>query len=202
MQISKYIPRPLILVFALLVLALAALLWLGGPHGKPGQIDKPSLIGAPFGLQDLSGAPVTERDLRGHYSLIYFGYASEKDATPTELRIMAAALELLGPEAARIKAYFVTLDPGRDQPGLLKSYLGKISPELHGLTGTPEQIAAMARAYHVRFRQRPDPQDAKAYEMDYSPLLYLMGPDGKFIKPFAYTSDAKGLAEGLRMVLE
>lgn len=200
MQISKYIPRPLILVFAALVLGLAATLWLVAPprsHSPP-----PSLIGGPFSLQDQNGKTVTEADLKGHYSLLFFGYSNEKDVTPTELRIIAASLGLLGPDAEAFKAYFVTLDPERDQPEILKTYLKGISPRLIGLTGTTDQIAAMAKSYHVFFEKRADPREQDGYAMDYSPLIYVMGPDEKFIKPFQYTTDAKALAEGLKMVLE
>ena len=200
MQISKYIPRPLILIFAVLVLGLAATLLMMAP--LPPHVPAPSLIGGPFSLQDLDGKTVTQNDLKGHYSLLFFGYSNEKDVTPTELRVIAASLDLLGPDAEAFKAYFVTLDPERDQPASLKVFLGEISPKLQGLTGTSDQIATMAKVYHVYFRKVPDPKDPQNYAMEYSPLMYLMGPDEKFIKPFQYTTDAKSLAEGLKMVLE
>lgn len=202
MQISKYFPRPIILIFAVLVLALAATLLVMGQRSNLHLAAKASLIGGPFSLQDVNGAAVTERDLEGRYALVFFGYASERDITPTELRVIAAALDQLGADAKRFKAYFVTLDPERDQPEKLKSYLGEISPALAGLTGTPEQIAAMAKAYHVFFQKIPNPKDPQNYEMDYAPLIYVMGLDGKFIKPLQYTTDAKALAEGLKMMLE
>ena len=200
MQISKYIPRPLILIFAILVLGLAATVLVTAP--LPPHAPAPSLIGGPFSLRDMDGKTVTEENLKGLYSLIYFGYSNEKDATPTELRVIAASLDLLGPNAERFKAYFVTLDPGRDEPEVLKAYLKGISPRLIGLTGTPDQIVAMAKAYHVFFERRAEPKEQGGYAMDYSPLIYVMGPDEKFIKPFQYTTDAKTLAEGLKMVLE
>ncbi len=202
MKISKYIPRPIILIFAVLVLGMAAVLLVNGQFGALRPWAKPSLIGGPFSLLDTTGATVTEEDLHGHYSLIFFGYAREPDVTPTELRVIAAALKMLGSDTPRFKVYFVTLDPKRDRPEILKSFLGEISPDLTGLTGTPEQIAAMAKAYHVVFRKVLSPKDPETYEMDYSPLIYLMGPDEKFIMPFQYTTDAKGLADGLKRVLE
>ncbi len=202
MQISKYIPQTRILIFAVVVLGLAAALLLKDQFAALRPPAKPSLIGGPFSLIDTNGATVTEQDLRGHYTLIFFGYANEKDVTPTELRVIAAALGELGADAKRFKVYFVTLDPERDQREKLKFYLSDISPELEGLTGTPEQIAAMTKAYHVGFRKIPDPKAPKSFEIEYSPLIYLMGPDEKFITPFEYTTDSKGLADSLKRVIE
>lgn len=207
MQISKYIPRPTLLIFALILsLEILAMGFLASGgfhfliHREP--VAKPSLIGGPFTLQNQDGVTITNEDLRGHHSLIFFGYTREQDVTPTELRVISAALDLLGTDAERFKAYFVTLDPERDQPGILKSYLAEISPALTGLTGTPEQIAAIAKAYHMLYRKIPDPKNGQDYAIDYSPLIYWMGSDEKFIKPFAYTTDAKSLAETLKKVLE
>jgi protein SCO1/2 len=207
MQITKLIRRPLVLVFALVILIEIVGMWClvnGKFHALFHHRDeaKPSLIGGPFTLRDLSGVEITEKDLKGRYTLFYFGYARELDVTPTELRVVAAALSLLGPDASRIKTYFVTLDPERDTAENLKAYLGAISPDLSGLTGSLQQISTMAKAYHVFFRKIPDPKNPQNYEMDYSPLFYLMGPDQKFIKPFAYTTNAKGLADDLKKVLE
>jgi protein SCO1/2 len=207
MQITKLIRRPLVLVFALVILIEILGMWAlvnGKFHTQfhSSNQAKPSLIGGPFTVEDFNGVKITQSDLNGHYTLFYFGYAGEPDVTPTELRVAAAALDLLGSDAKRFKAYFVTLDPERDSADKLRAYLGDISPELSGLTGTVEQISAMAKAYHVFFRKVPDPKNPQNYDMDYSPLFYLMGPDEKFIKPFSYTTDAKSLAAGLKMVLE
>ncbi|MEO6608061.1 MAG: SCO family protein [Aestuariivirga sp.] len=206
MQISKLIHNRGTLAFLLVLLGEILVLWLlvSGRYLPPfhHQEARPSLIGGSFELEDLNGVKVTERDLAGKYTLLYFGYSQDREMTPTELRVAAAALGLLGPDATRLKTYFVTLDPERDTPEKLKAYLGEISLELSGLTGTLQQVSAMAKAYHVYFRKVPDPKNPQNYEMDYSPLFYLMGPDEKFIKPFTYTTDAKGLAEGLKMVLE
>ena len=207
MQISKLIPRPALLIFAVIVsFEILAMGFLASGrlhfliHREPAAA--PSLIGGPFTLQDQNGVTVTNKVLQGHHSLIFFGYTKEQDVTPTELRVISAALGLLGADAARFKTYFVTLDPERDEPGILKSYLAEISPELIGLTGTPEQVAVMAKAYHMFNRKLPDPKGGQDYAIDYSPLIYWMGPDEKFIKPFSYTTDAKGLAEALKKVLD
>ena len=206
MQISKLIHSRRTLAFLFVFLAeilvlgfLASGSYLPLFHHRQAE---PSLIGGPFELEDLNGVKMTERDLAGKYTLLYFGYAEDAAFTPTELRVAAVAMNLLGPERSRIKTYFVSLDPARDTREKLKAYLKDISPELSGLTGTLQQVSAMAKAYHVYFRKIPDPQNPENYSMDYSPLFYLMGPDEKFVKPFAYTTDAKGLAEGLKMVLE
>jgi cytochrome oxidase Cu insertion factor (SCO1/SenC/PrrC family) len=207
MQISKYIPRPLLLAFALILsLEILAMGFLASGrlhvliHDVHGP--KPSLIGGPFTLVNEDGVTVTNKDLEGHNSLLYFGYTNDPDLTPTELRVMSAALGLLGADAQGFKAYFVTLDPERDTPEVIKPYLRTISSELTGLTGSPEQIAAIAKAYHMFYRKIADPAKAQPYAMDYSPMIYWMGPDGKFIKPFSYTTNAKSLAADLKKVLE
>ncbi len=199
MQISKFFPRPLIAIFALAVLGLAVALGLLVRAERKAELPlaKPSFIGGPFSLQDLEGLTVTEKDLLGHFSLIFFGTTSDRNIMPTELRVIATSLELLGDKATDLKTYVVTLDPASDQPEKFKTYLADISPRLKGLTGTPEQIAAMARTYHLGITPEPGKS-----AMDYSPLIYLMGRDGKFITPFAFTVDAKDLAEGLKKVLE
>ena len=199
MAISKYLPRPAILVFAVVVfiLALAEMLFL-----KKQPSSQASLIGGPFSLQSQSGKIVTEKDLLGHYSLLYFGYTQDKNYTTSELQVITAALQSLGPQSDRLTIFFITLDPERDSATNLGQFLAEKAPSVSGLTGTPEQITSLAKAYHVYFQKHPNVNQPGLYEIDYSPLIYLMGPDGNFIKPFAYTTDTKGLAEGLKKVLE
>jgi protein SCO1 len=161
---------------AVLLLGAGAFLWLarGGTA---------SLVGGSFTLEDGSGKQVTDRDLRGKYLLIYFGYTFCPDVCPTTLTETADALDRLGPKADRLQPIFITVDPKRDTPAVVKQYAAAFSPRLIGLTGSPEQIAQVAKEYRVYYaehRTGPGPGD---YTMDHSSILYLMGPDGNFIAP-------------------
>jgi protein SCO1/2 len=165
------------LLVAMMLLGVGAFVWLSGA-GTNG-----SLLGGPFTLQDGNGTTVTDRDFRGKYMLVYFGYTFCPDVCPTTLSEVADALDRLGPKAERLQAVFITVDPKRDTPAVMKQYVAAFGPRLLGLTGTPEQIAQVAKEYRVYYaehRTGPGPDD---YSMDHSSILYLMGPDGRFIAP-------------------
>ena len=164
------------LLVAVLLLGAGGFIWLtrGGSA---------SLVGGSFTLQDGDGRQVTSGDFRGKYMLIYFGYTFCPDVCPTTLTDAADALDRLGPKADRLQVIFITIDPKRDTPAVVKQYAAAFSPRLIGLTGSPEQIAQVAKEYRVYYaehRTGPGPGD---YAMDHSSILYLMGPDGNFIAP-------------------
>jgi protein SCO1/2 len=170
-------------LIALLLLGTGAFLWLNGDVGGPP-------VGGPFTLQDSDGRTVTDRDFRGKYLLVYFGYTYCPDVCPTTLNAVAQAIEQLGRRADELQPLFITVDPRRDTPVVMKQYTAAFSPRLLGLTGTSAQIAAVAKEYRVYYaehRTGPGPND---YSMDHSSLLYLMGPDGRFVAPIR--TDASG----------
>jgi protein SCO1 len=134
--------------------------------------------------------------------LLFFGFTNCGDVCPAELQVMSAAFTEMGPVSDQITPIFVTIDPERDTPPVMAAYVKNFNPRLQGLTGSAEQIAAFAKIYHIFYQKIPNPKDPANYEMDHSSILYLMGPDGKFIKHFPYTTDAKGLAIDLKKVLE
>ena len=137
--------------------------------------------GGPFALTDGDGRQVSDRDFRGRYMLIYFGFTFCPEACPTTLSAVADALDRLGAKADRIQPIFITLDPKRDTPAVMKQYAAAFDRRLIGLTGTTEQIDQVAeeyRVYHVENRTGPAPGD---YSIDHSSVLYVMGPDGRFI---------------------
>ena len=135
-------------------------------------------IGGPFTLVDPQGHTVTDQSLRGKYLLIYFGYTFCPDACPTTLTQVADAMDKLGANAARVQPVFITVDPKRDTPAKMGSYTEAFGPSLLGLTGTDAQVAQAARAYHVYYAVHGQGAD---YSVDHSSLLFLMGPDGKFV---------------------
>ncbi len=177
-----------LLVAVLLVGAAAALLLTGRAR------DSGSSIGGPFALVDGDHKPVTDQDFRGKFMLVYFGYSFCPDVCPTTLNEVADAMDKLGPSAARVQPIFITVDPKRDTPEVIKRYAANFSPRLLGLTGTPDQIAKVAKEYRVYYaehRTGPGPND---YSMDHSSILYLMGPDGQFIQPIPADDNATAIA--------
>lgn len=188
--------RNRLFLFVLLLAAIAAglALWrLGDREPALGRVVSSGhiAVGGPFQLIDQNGRPVSDRDLHGRYALIYFGYSFCPDVCPTTLAVMADALDRLGPAADRIVPVFITVDPARDTPKVLKSYMAAFGPRFVGLTGSPAAIAEAEKAFHVYARKRPPdgaPGGAGAgYAVDHSSVLYLMGPDGK---PAGYYDDA------------
>ena len=164
------------LLAAVLILGTGAFFWLSGGGTA-------SLVGGPFVLQDGNGKQVTDRDFRGKYMLVYFGYTFCPDVCPTTLNEVSEALDHLGAKADKLQPIFITVDPKRDTPAVVKQYVAAFTPKLLGLTGTADEIAKVAneyRVYYAEHRTGPGPND---YTMDHSSVLYLMGPDGQFIAP-------------------
>lgn len=153
-------------------------------------------IGGPFSLIDQNGKPRTDADFRGRYMLIYFGYTNCPDVCPVSLGVIADAVERLGPQAARIAPIFITVDPERDTPSILQQYLAVFSPKLIGLTGTPKEIRQVAREYRVYVAKHPT--QGGNYSVDHSNIIYLMGPNGKFVANYDETLGPDGLAAALK----
>lgn len=156
-------------------------------------------VGGPFTLTDQTGKTVTDATYRGKFMLVYFGYTYCPDVCPTELGMMSAALDQLGPTADKLQPLFITIDPARDTVAHMKDYVALFTPRLAGLTGTPEQIKAVAHAYRVYYAKAPqEGKDPGDYLMDHSSFIYLMGPDGKFLTVYPAGTTAEKLAQDLR----
>jgi cytochrome oxidase Cu insertion factor (SCO1/SenC/PrrC family) len=158
-------------------------------------------VGGPFTMVNHRGETVTEKSFRGKPLLLFFGFTFCPDICPTELQVMAAALDELGAQGKDIQPVFVTVDPARDTPDVMAQYVANFGDRLVGLTGSPDQVAAMAKAYRVFYEKRDNAADPASYLMDHSSIIYLMGRDGTFLKHFSYTTDQKALVEGLRKAL-
>jgi protein SCO1/2 len=176
---------------AALLIAVASWLPLARPSEGMG-------IGGAFTLVDGQGHTVTDRDLRGRSALIYFGYTFCPDVCPTTLTTVAAALDALGPEADRVRPVFISIDPRRDTPAVVRDYVAAFSPRLLGLTGTPAEVAAAARAFRVYYAEHRTGDGPLDYTMDHSSILYLMGPDGRLTALIRTDQTAKEMAEDLR----
>jgi len=167
---------------AVVAIVAALLLVWRSAGGGAGPAPAPSAVGGPFHLVDQSGAPVDERLLRGKWSAVFFGYTYCPDVCPTTLAALGQTVADLGPDARRFQVVFITVDPARDTPAALKAYLDSptFPPGSRGLTGSPEQIAAVASAYHVYYQKVPQ---GASYSMDHSAVIYLMDPQGQFVRP-------------------
>ena len=162
-----------------------------------GGVSGEALIGGPFELTDQTGAQVTDQTFKGKLMLIYFGYTFCPDACPTALGVMSQALDKLDVSADRVAPIFITVDPERDTQAVMKDYVGNFHPRMVGLTGTPEQIAKVAKAYRVFYQKAPGttPSD---YMMDHTLLIYLMDGDGKYLTHFGPDATPEQIAEEVR----
>lgn len=187
--------RALIALIVLLAAATVglALFWQPGPAGAPAATGP---AGGDFVLQSADG-PVDTRSLRGKVVLVYFGYTYCPDICPTSLSIDAQALgQLSAAELAQVKLVFVSVDPQRDTPARLKDYAQFFHPNIVGVTGTPEQIAAAARLYGAAYA-RQDVGSA-GYVVDHSSWTYVVAPDGRLVGRLAHATPAAEVAAEIR----
>ncbi|MBI1260112.1 MAG: redoxin domain-containing protein [Rhizobiales bacterium] len=181
---QRLIILALLASIAALAVLLVAQISASGPKGEAPVVStgKPQ-VGGPFTLTDETGKTVTQDDFKGQFMLIYFGFTFCPDVCPTELQVMAAAINALGDDADQVTPILITVDPARDTPEVMAKYVPQFSPRLKGLTGTPEQIAQVAKEYRV-FYEKVQDDSSTDYTMDHSSIVYLMGPDGQFLSFF------------------
>jgi protein SCO1/2 len=168
------------------------------PRGAAGTL-LASAIGGPFRLVDQNGKTVTDADLKGKWSLVYFGYTHCPDACPTALNDIAIALDQLGPKREAVRSVFITVDPERDTPEVLKDYVTSFDAAILALSGSPEEIARAAKAYRVYYAKHPEP--GGDYSMDHSSVIYVMDPEGRFTSSFTHQSTPEEIAERLKKLL-
>jgi protein SCO1 len=181
-----------------LVLFFGAIIFVTGRTPSPiGQAI--ASVGGPFRLEDQNGKPVTDQDMKGHPFLVFFGFTHCPDICPTTLFDVSQVLKSLGPDADRAGALFITVDPERDTPAVLKDYLSNFDPHLRGLTGDQASIDAAIKAYRVYAKKVP--LDGGDYTMDHTAIVYLMDKDGQFVAPFDLKRTADAAAADLRRYL-
>ena len=146
----------------------------------PGRKGEPpsEAIGGPFALTAGNGHEVTDRDMRGKWLLTYFGYTHCPDICPTTLADIGETLKSLGSLATDVQPLFITIDPERDTPDVVGAFVDQFEAGIIGLSGTPAQIAAVAKEYHVYYAKHAASAADKSYSMDHTAFVYVMGPDG------------------------
>lgn len=177
-------------------------------HGvsKQQEIPAGTLPGGPFTLVDHAGRTVTDKDFRGSFLLVFFGYTHCPDICPTILADVAATLKRLGKDARYIRPLFITVDPERDTPEVLASYVKVFHPAIIGLTGTPQQIRAVTESYNAYYAKVPLKTDkvsqSSHYSVDHGAFTYLMGPNGNFLEVFGFGTSPEKMAEKIRGALK
>jgi protein SCO1 len=166
--------------FAGLVLCLSVVLLVVQRGSVP--VPQASAVGGPFKLIDQNGRTVTEQDMKGKPFLVFFGFTHCPDVCPTTLFDISEVFRKLGPDADRAAALFVTVDPERDTPEAMKSYLSSFDPHLRGLTGEEAAVDGVIKAYRTYTKKVPNPDGS--YSVDHQALVYLMDKEGRFVAPF------------------
>ena len=186
----------------LVVAGLAAGAWY--LHGGNAEIRSGGVVsaggaqlGGSFSLVDQDGQRRTEKDFAGQYVLLYFGFTYCVDACPLAMLAMSQALDRVDAAvAAKVQPLFITVDPARDTPEQLKTYLSNFHPRFVGLTGTLEEIGAAAKAWRAVW-EPPKPAADGSYQVNHTTIIYLMGPDGSFIRHFDHLSNGDDIARAL-----
>lgn len=185
-------------------LAIGAVVVAGGEYMviSNGQLPAPVAgnVGGAFTLTRDDGTAFTEKNLLGKPALIYFGYTYCPDVCPTTLAHISAWLQALGPQAADIRAAFVTIDPARDTAEQMRRYLAAFDPRIIGLTGTPSEIATIAKAYKVYYRKEPG--QGGNYTMEHSSYVYLMNAKGALAGLIGEDETAAAVLAAIRTVLK
>lgn len=169
------------------------------PYEKAALSEALGGVGGAFTLTDHRGKPFTEKDLAGKPSLMFFGFTFCPDVCPTTLADMTHILEKLGPDADRLNVVFVSVDPARDTPEQMQRYLSMFDPRITGLTGTPEQLAEMAKNYRIYYK-KVDMEDGN-YTMDHNASTYLLNKDAKLVATIAYQENSAIALEKVKRLL-
>ena len=196
--------------FAIKKVAACALLASAGGLLAACQPDKPQfkaidITGADyaqgFQLTDFNGQPRSLADYKGKVVVVFFGFTQCPDVCPTTMTEMAQVKQLLGPDGDKLQVLFVSIDPERDTPEVLKAYMGSFDPGFLGLyAASPEALAALAKDYKIYFK-KVDGKTPTSYSMDHSAQSYIYDPQGRLRLYSRYGSDPKLVAEDIKLLL-
>jgi protein SCO1/2 len=156
-------------------------------------------IGGKFSLVDQNGKSVTDAELKGKWQLVFFGYTHCPDICPTALNDLSLALDQLGAKKQDVGIVFISVDPERDTPPVLKSYVESFGGPIEALTGTPDAVAQAAKAYKVYYAKHPRADGG--YDMDHSALIYIMDPQGRFTATFTPDDTSDTMAKRLEKLV-
>ncbi len=197
--------RPFLRLLGLSAIALTSAALLGGCTPDGPQFRGVNITGADyardFALTDHHGQLRRLQDFRGKVVIVFFGYTQCPDVCPTSLQELAQAKELLGPEGDKLQGIFISVDPERDQPEMLKAYMANFDPSFIALRPTPEQLAAVAKDFKVYYK-KVEGRTPTSYTLDHSAGSYLYDPTGQLRVYARYGSGAQALADDARILLQ
>lgn len=191
--------RPLVIATAFAASLIVGLLIMFWAMGGISKVAQPAAIGGPFQLTDQNGKAVTDKSLKGKPTLIFFGYTHCPDVCPTSLFEISEVLRVMGKDADKVNAVFISVDPERDTQAAMKDYLSSFDPHLQGLSGDPAETAKVITSYRVYAKKIPT-KDGD-YTMDHTALIYLMDRDGRFVSPFNLKRTPEEAAADLKKYL-
>jgi len=191
--------RPWVIVSAFAASLIVGLLLMFWATDGVRQMARPLPPGGPFQLTDQDGKIVTEASLKGKPTLIFFGYTHCPDVCPTALFEISEVLRAMGQDADRVNAYFISVDPERDTPSMMKEYLSSFDPHLVGLSGDAAQTGKVVSGYRVYAKKVP--MNDGDYTIDHTALVYLMDRDGHFVSPFNLKRTPEEAAADLKRFL-
>lgn len=183
----------------------------GGSEISESQSEGKALIGGDFTLINQEGRTVREKDFHGRVMLVFFGFTHCPDICPVTAATFGKTLELLGDKANGVAPVFISVDPTRDTPEVLKEYFANIDTRIIGLTGTPEQIKQVTAAYKAYFAksktetayvEHENKHEDGEYNIDHSGFIYVMDKNGAYIQHFPYDADAQEIASAVSKLLE
>lgn len=198
MESSLTRQRLLMIVIGALGLVLAAVVALNAGMFRPAPTA--DVVGGPFQLVNQDGKPVDESVLKGKWSVVFFGYTYCPDVCPATMQAVRAAVDQLGPKGKDVQIVFISVDAGRDKPAVLRDWLQaqNLPAGTLGLTGTPQQVAAAAKAYRVVYEIQGEGGD---YQVNHSTAAYLMSPRGRFDRVLAYGLTPEQMADQIRRAM-
>jgi protein SCO1/2 len=193
--------RTVWVILAILALAFAAITGLAVKRGVLGAQSQTAAIGGPFHLVDQTGAPKDASVLKKKWSAVFFGFTYCPEACPTTLLALGQAEKLLGPKADDFQTVFISVDPGRDTPKVMANYLSNSAfpQRTLGLTGTPQQVAGVASAYHVFYQKAGE---GPGYQVNHSTITYLMSPTGAFVCVIPYGETPQVMAGQIQAAMK
>lgn len=186
------------ILWAAVAVALAgygALVWTRGADNGATAVTIDEPFRPEFNLTDASGRTVTNSDFDGRFQLVFFGFTNCPDICPTTLAEVADVMDALGPDAERVQPLFISVDPERDSGAGLADYTRAFHPAILGLTGSADATRATAASFKIAYEKQPQ---GDTYAMAHSAALYLIGPDGNWLRQFDYGTPATDITADLK----
>jgi len=195
-------PRPFLIVLAAVVLVALSACSREGPSFKTSDVTGSAIGGGPLALTDSTGKARTLADFRGKAVVVFFGYTQCPDVCPTTMAELTQVKKLLGAEGDRLQAIFVSVDPERDTPQILKAYMQSFDPAFVALRGTPEQVSAVAKEFKVFYAKVGDKAASAAYTVDHTAGAYIFDTQGRVRLFTRYGTGAPALAADIKRLLQ